>query len=190
MENEENKKIMLARIEEAIEFLCVPKEELEYTLLTYYDRLRLLKFLMVHIAGMDVREQSELTVYWLNTLANRFHEKEKAFELLRNLAKVLYAGPKMEKWAETRLINMNMEIDPMKMAYEYAAITNQDERMAGLYVRDMQRIKSRLYNRIARTGTPEKRKGRVVVQKPRYKRTARQEAKRKEQMAREEAWSS
>ncbi|MCK9195392.1 MAG: hypothetical protein M0P16_00245 [Syntrophales bacterium] len=174
MQNDEYKRKFLARIEQTIDWLCVPKGENRHMFLTDLDRHRLLKSLMAHIAGMDVSAQSELTVYWLNTVANTLRKKDMAIDLLRNLAKVLYAGPKMEKWAESRLINTDMEIAPRQMAYEYALITKQDERMVGLYVRDMQRIKHRLMQRIAKTGTSQKRKNQATTQKPRYKRTTRQ----------------
>jgi hypothetical protein len=72
-----------------------------------------------------------------------------------------------------------MKITPKEMAREYSLMVKGDERMAGLFVRDMQRIKSRLLNRIARTGSPERKKGyEVMVQRPRHKRTKRQSEKK------------
>jgi len=75
-----------------------------------------------------------------------------------------------------------MQIAPEAMAVMYAIHSGRDKNMAGVYVRDMQRVKARLAARIKRTGTD--RTTYEKVQKPRYKRTKRQEtAKRKRESA-------
>ncbi|MEI7636090.1 MAG: hypothetical protein WCJ37_02205 [Syntrophus sp. (in: bacteria)] len=178
MQDDEEKRKMLARIEQAIDWLCVPKGENRHMFLAEHDRFQLLKSAMAKIAGLDINTQSKLTVHWLTTVANTLHKKEEAEVLLRNLGKVLYASSKMEQWAEARLINMDMKISPRQMAYEYAYVTNQDKSIAGRYTRDMQRIKARLYKRIVRKKTPERQKGyEVMPQRPRYKMTIRQSEK-------------
>jgi len=177
--DDDNKIKMKGRIEQAIDWLCVHKGENRHMFLTDLDRLRLFKYLIAHIASTDTKTQSELGMHWMNTLANNLLRKADADELLTCMARVLYAGPAMEQWAEGRLLNRNMKIAPRELAREYVMITNQDKRMVGLYVRDMQRIKSRMLTRICRTGSPEKKTDQIPLPLPRFRQTLRQQEKRK-----------
>ena len=178
MQDEQYRRRKVAQIEEDLKMLLAPVTDPRHKMMSELDRLHVLKTVMAHIAIQDYYTQAELSVYWLNSVANKHRELDMATKLFNNLSRVLYAGPKLEKWAESRLINTDMKITPMAMAREYAIMTKGDERMAGLFVRDMQRIKSRLLNRIARTGSPERKKGyEVMVQRPRHKRTLRQSNK-------------
>ncbi|MEI6313947.1 MAG: hypothetical protein WCO89_03680 [Syntrophus sp. (in: bacteria)] len=178
MQDHEEKRKVIARIEQSIDWLCVPKGENRYMLLKHYDRILLLKSMLARIAGMDIKTQTDLIGHWLQTVANDQRKKELAEELLRSMSKVLYVNPHLEKWAEGRLIKMNMAISPRQMSYEYAYLMKQDKRVSGVYMHDMQLIKSRLKKRIVRKGSPVRQKGyEEMHQKPRCKRTIRQNEK-------------
>ena len=188
MQDEEFRRRKVAQVEESLKWLCAPEADQRYEMLADLDRVRMMKFVATHLASMDVNMQAEFSVCWLNTLANGLRKRAMAEELFNNLSRVLYAGAEMEKWAETRLINKNMKIAPREMAREYALITKQDARMAGLYVRDMQRIKHRVEQRVAKTGSPERKEGyEYMTQRPRYKRTKRQSDKYNKLMAERKA---
>lgn len=186
MKDDEEKRKVIAQIERSIDWLCVPKGENRYMLLTHYDRVLLLKTVMAQIAAMDTKTQTDLIGCWLQTVANDLRKKELAEELMRSMSKVLYMNPHLEKWAEAHLINKEMNISPMQMAYEYAYLMKQDKRVAGAYLHDMQRIKARLQMRDRRKKTPVRQEGyEVMAQKSRCKRTIRQNEewnKRKDQI--------
>lgn len=180
-EEMEVKKKMIGRVEQAVRWLCVPEGEVRGSLLTDYDRLLLLRMIMAQIATMDLKVQAELGVHWLNELTNTHRKKDFAAALLTRMAKVLYASPAMEKWAEGRLLNTELKITPRDMAREYSINVHGDERMVGAYVRDMQRIKHRLKQRKASRKTAARQPGyEVTVPRPRYKRTKRQSDKYEE----------
>ena len=107
-------------------------------------------------------------------------DRELVKSLVVCMANEMFPSTHLEAWAETRLIKKDMKITPSQMAEEYAYVVTGSPRMAGKYVRDMQRVKHRLNTRYKRSGYLGRRQDQATVPRVCFKRTARQEAKRKE----------
>ena len=170
-----------ARIGKVIEWLCIPEGTNRHRFLTEEDRVRFIAEIVKRVTSMSANVQCRLIRVWLRLVMNEHRNKELAEALIKNAADEVYASSHLEKWAETRLIRKTMKITPRKLAQEYAILLWKSDKLTGIYVRDMQRVKERLLKRIARKKTPENlHHPDVMPQRPRFKRTARQEAKRTE----------
>lgn len=181
--DDDHKQKRIGQIEQAMEWLCVPKGENRHMFMEHVDRLRLFRQLTKLIAAVDGDTQVEIAGHWISSLVNDLRDKDLANKVITKMARSLHASPTMEIWAEGRLLSKNMRISPTQLAKEYVKITGQDPRMVGHYVRDMQRIKEKLSQRKRRTGTPERKTNRALAPAARSLETIRQKTKRELRLA-------
>ena len=165
------------RIETVIDWLFVPEGERRHMFLSHAERLSYYKRIVEKLAYMPHYIQERLMVHWIWLIVSKKRDKEAAQKLLERTARELYSSSQLEAWAESRLITKKLKITPVKMAIEYCMHIQNDVNQAGLYVRDMQRIKARMAARYKRTGFLEKTPAAERLQRPRYRRTSRQETK-------------
>jgi len=103
MQDEQYRRRKVAQIEEDLKMLLAPVTDPRHKMMLELDRLHVLKTVMAHIAIQDYYTQAELSVYWLNSVANKHRELDMATKLLNNLSRVLYAGPKIGKMGRKSL---------------------------------------------------------------------------------------
>ncbi|HRR41349.1 MAG TPA: hypothetical protein P5244_08970 [Syntrophales bacterium] len=171
------------RIEQVVDWLFVPEGGQRCSFLSDADRIQYMECVVDRITDTPEHIQERLMSRWYYRVMNNHKKRELAERLLKRASEQIYARSHLEAWAEAMLRKRQMQITPEAMAVLYAIHSGRGKEMAGVYVRDMQRVKARMASRIKRTGTMEKTARGSTVQKPRYKRTKRQEeAQRKKWM--------
>lgn len=171
------------RIETVIDWLFVPEGERRHTFLSHAERMEYYKSIVEKVAlNMPQYIQERLLAHWIGTVVNKKRDKEAAKKLLEKAGQELYSPRHLELWAESLLIKKGMKVTPKAMAVMYAVYCKHSPTMAGIFVRDMQRVKARMVARHKRTGSLAKIADKDHLQRPRYRKTLVQEEKYRKRM--------